>query len=50
MACNSSVDLLIVVANRIVRVFNMSGATWVVTLDVVMVFDRFYKVRSFSEI
>ena len=36
----SSADLLIVVSDRIARVFNRSGATWAVALDISKAFNR----------
>ena len=36
----STLDLLAVVSDRSARVFNMSGATWTVALDISKAFDK----------
>ena len=39
-SCQSTADLLTVVSHRIARVFNKSGTTQAVVLDISMAFDR----------
>ena len=52
--CRSTVDLLTVVSDRIARVFNISGATRAVALDISKAFDRvwhaslLHKLKSFG--
>ena len=45
MSSPSTIDLLTVVSDKIVRAFNRSGATPAVALDVSEAFDRFLHSR-----
>ena len=47
-SCQSTADLLTVVSDRIARVFNKSGATRAVVLDISMAFDRVWHAGLFQ--
>ena len=46
----SSADLLAVVSNRIVRVFDRSGATKAVAIDISKVFERVWHAGLFQKL